>query len=168
MLFPSESFSCCKVSLLHREYREKSDYFLTASLYVHEDYYQVLAQASLAELFPVGHILHSSHALYCSPQYLHWFSHFVLEAFPEFCLAAEALQVPIFSRVLFQRPYWCLLCFCIKNMACVCLFCNSRIPLICPTFDFLETKITAHYLCSRDTFTFSHVNIFKCRPFNLL
>lgn len=98
--FPLESFSCCKASPLHREYREKLDYFLAASFYVHEDYYQVLAQASLPQLFPVGHLFQSSHSLYCSPQYLHWFSHFVLEVFPEFCLAAEALQVPFFSRVL--------------------------------------------------------------------
>lgn len=140
--FPLGSFSCCELSPPHREYREKLDYFVAASLYVQEDYYRVLAQASLLQLFPVGHIFQNSHALYCSPQYLHRLSHFVLEAFPQFCLAAKALQVPIFSRVLFQTPYWCLLCFCIKNMACVCLFCNSRISLICPSFDLLETKIT--------------------------
>lgn len=113
--FPLESFSCCQVSLLHREYREKLDYFLAASFYVHEDYYQVLAQASPPQLFPVGHLFQSSHALYCSPQYLHWFSHFVLEAFPEICLAAEALQAPFFSRVPLRRPYWCLIWFLYKN-----------------------------------------------------
>lgn len=142
MLFPLEGFSCCKVSPLHREYREKLDYFLTASF------------SCTWGLLPSPCSGSSSPAFPCR-WYFPEFSCFILLSpvppliqplcswsIPRICLAGEALRVPIFSRVLFQRPYWCLLCFSIKNMACICLFCNSRICLIHPTFDLLETKIT--------------------------
>lgn len=63
-----------------------------------------------------------------------------------FALQLKPYKCQFFSRVVFQRPHWCLLCFCIKNTACVCLFCRSRISLICPAFDLLESKMTVLHI----------------------